>query len=53
VQLKYSSDPWVVRTGWTQKNPPGVLLLRRAIILAPGEFGCNPTVAIKAWLHYS
>jgi len=43
-----TSDNWVVRTAWAQKNPQGVLLLLKAVDLALGEFKKNPGLAIKA-----
>ncbi len=43
-----TSDHWVARTAWVQKNPRAVLLMLRAIELALDEFRRNPAVAIKA-----
>src|SRR5574341_1636295 len=43
-----TSDNWVARTAWVQKNPRAVLLLLRAVDLALEEFKRNPAVAIKA-----
>ena len=43
-----TSDNWVVRSAWAQKNPQGVLLLLKAVDLALGEFKKNPGLAIKA-----
>jgi len=43
-----TSDHWVVRTAWAQKNPQGVLLLLRGVDLALEEFKRNPAVAVKA-----
>lgn len=43
-----TSDHWVARVGWVQRNPRGVLLLLKAVDLALEEFRRNPTVAIKA-----
>ncbi len=43
-----TSDHWVARVGWVQRNPRGVLLLLRAVDLALEEFRRNPAVAIKA-----
>jgi len=43
-----TSDNWVVRTAWAQKNPQAVLLILKAVDMALGEFKKNPAVAIKA-----
>ena len=43
-----TSDHWVARTAWVQKNPRAMLLLLKAIDLALVEFKRNPSVAIKA-----
>ncbi len=43
-----TSDHWVVRTAWAQKNPQGVQLLLKGIDLALGEFRKDPAVAVKA-----
>lgn len=43
-----TSDHWVVRAAWAQKNPQAVQLLLRAVDLALEEFKKNPAVAIKA-----
>lgn len=43
-----TSDHWVVRTAWAQKNPQAVQLLFRGIDLALEEFKSNPTSAVKA-----
>ncbi|MDR7486868.1 MAG: NrtA/SsuA/CpmA family ABC transporter substrate-binding protein [Armatimonadota bacterium] len=43
-----TSDHWVARTAWVQKNPRAVLLLLRAVDLALEEFKRNPAIAIKA-----
>jgi taurine transport system substrate-binding protein len=43
-----TSDHWVARVAWVQRNPRAVLLMLRAIDLALEEFRRNPAVAIKA-----
>jgi len=43
-----TSDHWVVRAAWAQKNPQAVQLLLKAIDLALEEFKRNPATAIKA-----
>ena len=43
-----TSDNWVVRTAWAQKNPQAVQLILKAVDLALGEFKKNPGLAIKA-----
>ncbi len=43
-----TSDHWVVRAGWAQKNPQAIQLILRAVDLALAEFKKNPAVAIKA-----
>jgi len=43
-----TSDHWVVRAAWAQKNPQAVLLLLRGVDLALEEFKRNPAIAIKA-----
>lgn len=43
-----TSDHWVVRTAWAQKNPQAVQMLFRGIDLALEEFKGNPASAVKA-----
>jgi aliphatic sulfonates family ABC transporter substrate-binding protein len=43
-----TSDHWVARTAWVQRNPRAVLLLLRAVDLALEEFKRNPAAAIKS-----
>ena len=43
-----TSDHWVVRAAWAQKNPQAVQLILKAVDLALEEFKKNPAVAIKA-----
>ncbi len=43
-----TSDHWVIRTAWAQKNPQGVQLLLKGIDLAMEEFRKDPAVAVKA-----
>ena len=43
-----TSDNWVVRSAWAQKNPQAVQLVLKAVDLALGEFKKNPSVAVKA-----
>jgi len=43
-----TSDHWVVRAAWAQKNPQAGQLLLKAIDLALEEFKRNPATAIKA-----
>jgi aliphatic sulfonates family ABC transporter substrate-binding protein len=43
-----TSDHWVVRKAWAQKNPQALQLLLEAVDLALQEFKRNPATAIKA-----
>jgi aliphatic sulfonates family ABC transporter substrate-binding protein len=43
-----TSDHWVVRKAWAQKNPQALQLLLKAVDLALEEFKRNPATAIKA-----
>jgi taurine transport system substrate-binding protein len=47
VGLK-TSDHWVVRTSWAQKNPQAMMLLMQGIDMALAEFKKDPAVAIRA-----
>lgn len=43
-----TSDHWVVRKAWAEKNPQALQLLLKALDLALQEFKGNPATAIKA-----
>jgi len=43
-----TSDHWVVRKAWAEKNPQALQLLLKAVDLALQEFKGNPATAIKA-----
>jgi aliphatic sulfonates family ABC transporter substrate-binding protein len=43
-----TSDNWVVRPSWAEKNPKAVQMILKAVDLALEEFRKNPSIAIKA-----
>jgi len=43
-----TSDHWVARTAWVQRNPRAVLLMLKAIDLGLEEFRKSPSVAVRA-----
>jgi aliphatic sulfonates family ABC transporter substrate-binding protein len=43
-----TSDNWVVRAAWAEKNPKAVQMILKAVDMALEEFRKNPAIAIKA-----